>query len=150
MTAELPTELLDAIRSARACMADIRALAEKLGDLSHGQIESALQGFPETREDRALSRLLQVCAFNDVKLEFEVLCACIGVCEGILDSAPCFALQDDRVIEPLLRSATAEASSIFAASCHGRASCITHPVASSTGRRPPASATLLLLRYVRR
>ena len=109
MTAEIPAELLEAIRSARACMADIRALAEKLGDLSQGQIEATLQGFLETGEDRALSRLLQVCAFNEVKLDPEALCACIGVCEDILDSAPCFALQDERAIEPLLRAATAEA-----------------------------------------
>ena len=108
MTAELPVELLDAVRSARACMADIRALADKLGDLSHGQIESALQGFLETGEDRALSRLLQVCAFNEVKLDPAVLCGCIGVCEDLLDSAPCFALQDEHAIEPLLRAATAE------------------------------------------
>ena len=76
MTAEIPAELLDAIGSARACMADIRALAEKLGDLSPGQIEATLQGFLETGEDRALSRLLQVCAFNKVKLDPEVLCCC--------------------------------------------------------------------------
>ncbi len=48
MTAELRAELLDAIRSARACMADIRALAEKLGDRSQGQIEATLQGFLDT------------------------------------------------------------------------------------------------------
>ncbi len=112
MTAELPAELLDSIRSARACMADIRVLAGKLGDLSQAQIESALQRFLDTGEDRALSRLLQVCAFNAVKLDPKVLCACIGVCEDILDSAPCFALQDKHVIEPLLQAATAEALSL--------------------------------------
>ena len=74
-----------------------------------GRSKSTLQGFLETGEDRALSRLLQVCAFNEVKLDPEVLCACIGVCEDILDSAPCFALQDEHAIEPLLRAATAEA-----------------------------------------
>ena len=109
MTAELSAELLDSIRSARACMADIRALAKKLGDLTQEQIEATLQGFLDTGEDRALSRLLQVCAFNEVKLDPKVLCGCIGVCEDILDSAPCFALQDTRAIEPLLQAATAEA-----------------------------------------
>jgi hypothetical protein len=82
-------------------MADIRALAGKLGGLSQGQIEATLQGFLETGKDRGLSRLLQVCAFNAVKLDPEVLCACIGVCEDILDSAPCFALQDEHAIEPV-------------------------------------------------
>jgi hypothetical protein len=109
MTAEIPGELLDSIRSARACMADIRALAGKLGDLSPGQIESILQAFLDTGEDRALSRLLQVCAFNGVKLDPKILCSCIGLCEDLLDSAPCFALQDERAIEPLLGAATAEA-----------------------------------------
>jgi hypothetical protein len=109
MTAELSAELLDSVRSARACMADIRALAGKLGDLTQGQIEATLQGFLNTGEDRALSRLLQVCAFNEVKLDPKVLCGCIGVCEDLLDSAPCFALQDEHVIEPLLEAATAEA-----------------------------------------
>lgn len=109
MTAEIPAELLDAIGSARACMADIRTLAGELGDLTQRQIEGTIHGFLETGEDRALSRLLQVCAFNNVKLDPEVLCACIGVCEDILDSAPCFALQDEHTIEPLLRAATAEA-----------------------------------------
>jgi len=101
--------MLDSIRTARACMADIRALAEKLGDLTQGQIGATLQGFLDTGEDRALSRLLQVCAFNEVKLDPKVLCACIGICEDILDSAPCFALQDKQVIEPLLEAAAAQA-----------------------------------------
>ena len=90
-------------------MADIRVLAGKLGDLTQGQIEATLRGFLDTGEDRALSRLLQVCAFNQVKLDPEVLCGCIGVCEDILDSAPCFALQDEHAIEPLLQAATEEA-----------------------------------------
>jgi len=111
MTAKIPGELLDSIRSARACMADIRVLAVELGDLSQGHIESILQAFLDTGEDRALSRLLQVCAFKGVKLDPKVLCACIGVCEDILDSAPCFALQDEEAIEPLLAAATAEALS---------------------------------------
>ena len=109
MTAELTPELLTAIRSARACMADVRSLSGKLGDLPQGQIEAMLQGFLNAGEDRALSRLLQVSAFSQVKLDPAVLCACIGVCEDLLDSAPCFALQDERAIEPLLQAATAEA-----------------------------------------
>ncbi len=64
MTAELPAELLDSIRSARACMADIRVLAGKLRDVTQAQIALALQRFLDTGEDRSLSRLLQVCAFN--------------------------------------------------------------------------------------
>ena len=112
VTPEIPADLLDSIRAARACMADIRALSGKLGDLSQGQIESGLQGFLDSGEDQALSRLLQVCALNQVKLDPEVLCACIGVCEDLIDSAPCFALQDEHAIEPLLRAATAKTLSL--------------------------------------
>jgi hypothetical protein len=61
MTVQIPGELLDAMRSASACMADIRALAGKLGGLATGQIESLLRAFVDNGEDRALSRLLQVC-----------------------------------------------------------------------------------------
>ena len=47
--------------------------------------------------------------FNEVKLDPKLLCGCISVCEEIFDTAPCFALQDKHVIEPLLQAATAEA-----------------------------------------
>jgi hypothetical protein len=108
MTAEIPGELLESLRWASASMADIRALAEKLGRLSPGQIEPVLQGLLDAGEDRALSRLLQVCAFDELKLDPKVLCACLGVCEDLLDLAPCFALQDESAIEPLLGAAAAE------------------------------------------
>ena len=106
MTAKLPAELLDAIRSARACMTDIRALAGKFGELSREQIEATFQGFLNAGEDRALSRLLQVCTFNEVKLDPKVLCACIGVCEDILDSAPCFQWHPLRNQKHKFRSGT--------------------------------------------
>ena len=95
MTAEIPGELLESLRCASASMADIRALAEKLGRLSPGQIEPVLQGLLDAGEDRALSRLLPVCAFDGVKLDPRLLCGCLGVCEDLLDLAPCFALQDE-------------------------------------------------------
>ncbi len=42
-------------------------------------------------------------------LDPEVLSACIGVCEDMLDLARCFALHDEHAIEPLLEAGTAEA-----------------------------------------
>ena len=105
---EISGELLDSIHSAAACMVDIRALAEKLATLSAGQIEPLLLKFADDGEDQAVSRLLQVCAFNEVKLDPEVLCRCIGVHEELLDSAPCFALQDKSAIPPLLTATTVE------------------------------------------
>ena len=108
MTVQIPGELLDSLRSASACMTDIRALAGKLGGLATDQIVSFLQEFVDNGEDRALSRLLQVCALIGVKLDPKVLCACLGLCEDILDAAPCFALQDESAIEPLLEAAAAE------------------------------------------
>ena len=101
-------ELLDAVHSASACMVDVRELAGKLIPLSVGQIEPLLLRFADDGEDRAVSRLLEVCAFNEVKLDPTVLCRCIGVCEEMLDSAPCFALQGEEVISPLLAMAVAE------------------------------------------
>lgn len=76
------------MRSASACMADIGALAGQLGSLATGQIESLLQAFVDNGEDRALSRLLQVCALNGVKLDPIVLC---GMPRGVREhnrSAP--------------------------------------------------------------
>ena len=112
MPPQIPAALLEAIHSAGACLSDIGALAGQLGSLSTGQIESLLQAFVEDGEDRALSRLLQVCALNEVKLDPIVLCRCLGVCEKITDPLPCFALQDERAIEPLLEAAAAEALSL--------------------------------------
>ena len=109
MTVQIPGELVDSLRSAGACMTDIGALAGKLGGVATGQIESLLREFVDNGEDRALSSLLQVCAFNGVKLDPKVLCACLGMCEDIFHSAPCFALQDESAIEPLLAAAAAEA-----------------------------------------
>jgi len=111
MAVDIATALLEQIHSTRACMADVRALAAELGALSPAQIESALQVFVDRGDEKAVSRLLQVCAFNEVKLDAGVLCACIGVSEDILDSAPCFALQDEHAIAPLLDAASAEALS---------------------------------------
>ena len=105
---EISGELLDSIHSATACMVDIRALAEKLATLSSGQIEPLLLKYADDGEDQAVSRLLQVCAFNEVKLDAEVLCRCIGVHEELFDSAPCFALQDKSAVPPLLAATTAE------------------------------------------
>ncbi len=105
---DISGELLDSIHSADACMVDIRALAQKLAPLSAGQIEPLLLRFADDGEERAVSRLLQVCAFNEVKLDPEVLCRCIGVYEELLDSAPCFALQDERAVQPLLAATVAE------------------------------------------
>ena len=108
MTVQIPGELVDSLRSAGACMTDIGALAGKLGGVATGQIESLLREFVDNGEDRALSSLLQVCALNGVKLDPKVLCACLGMCEDIFHSAPCFALQDESAIEPLLGAAAAE------------------------------------------
>lgn len=105
-------ELLESIHSASACMADIRGLASKLAELSKERIESLLLKFADDGEDRAVSRLLQVCAFNDLRLDPMILCRCIGVCEEMPDSAPCFALQDESAIPPLLAASVAEALSV--------------------------------------
>ena len=105
-------ELLDSVHSAGACLVDIRELAGKLVQLSAGQLEALLLRFVDDGDDRAVSRLLQACAFNGVKLDPDVLCRCIGVCEEVLDSAPCFALQDERAIQPLLAASVAEELSV--------------------------------------
>ncbi|MEN8132111.1 MAG: SEC-C metal-binding domain-containing protein [Pseudomonadota bacterium] len=109
---EISQALLNSLSSASACMADIRELAGKFVPLSVGQIEPYLLKCVDAGEDRTVSRLLQVCAFNEVMLDPTVLCRCIGVCEEMLDSAPCFALQDESVVQPLLDASFAEALSL--------------------------------------
>ena len=110
------TENLDQLRgwlhAADACMADIRVLAGKLADRSADEIESLLRQCTDEGDDWAVSRLLQACACNAVKLDPGVLCRCIGVCKEMPDSAPCFGLQDERVVEPLLAEAVAETLSL--------------------------------------
>ena len=110
--ADVSDALLDAVHAAGACLADIRELAGKLAPLSAGQVESLLMRCVDNGDDQAVSRLLQTCAFNVVKLDPTVLCRCVGVCEDILDSAPCFALQDASTVQPLLAATTAEALSV--------------------------------------
>jgi len=105
---DISGELLDSVHAAGACLVDIRELAGKLAHLSAAQIEPLLQRFADDGDDQAVSRLLQVCAFNGVKLDPTVLCRCVGVCEEILDSAPCFALQDESAVQPLLAATVAE------------------------------------------
>ena len=109
---DISRELLDSVHSAGACMIDIRELAGKLVHLSAGQVEALLLRFVDDGDDQAVSRLLQACAFNGVKLDPEVLCRCIGVCEEMLDSAPCFALQDTSAIQPLMAASVAEELSL--------------------------------------
>jgi len=105
---DISGELLESVHSAGACMIDIREFAGKLVHLSTRQVEALLLRFVDDGDDQAVSRLLQACAFNGVKLDPEVLCRCIGVCEEMLDSAPCFALQDASAIQPLLAATVAE------------------------------------------
>jgi hypothetical protein len=109
---EFSEALLDAVHAAGACLADIRELAGKLAPLSVGQIEPLLLRCVDDGDDQAVSRLLQACAFNGVKLDPTVLCRCIGVCQEMLDSAPCFALQDASAVQPLLAAAAAESLSV--------------------------------------
>ena len=101
---DISGELLDSVHAAGACLVDIRELAGKLAHLPAVQIEPLLLRFADDGDDQAVSRLLQTCAFNEVKLDPTVLCRCVGVCEEILDSAPCFALQDESAVQPLLAS----------------------------------------------
>lgn len=105
---DISGELLDSVHSAGACLMDIRELGGKLAPISTEQIESLLLRFVDDGEDRAVSRLLQACALNEVKLDPEVLCRCVGVCEEMLDSAPCFALQGESAIQPLLAASAVE------------------------------------------
>ena len=90
LVTDISGELLESVHSAGACLMDIRELAGKLVPLSAEQIESLLLKFVDGGEDRAVSRLLQACAFNGVKLDPTILCRCVGVCEDILDTAPLF------------------------------------------------------------
>lgn len=106
--AEISEELLDSIHSARACLVDISELAGKLSHLSVEELEPLFLEFVEEGEDKALSRLLQACAFNKLKLDPSILCRCIGVCEDITDTAPCIALQDSNAVQPLLAVDAAE------------------------------------------
>ncbi|MCP3870788.1 MAG: hypothetical protein GY703_22380, partial [Gammaproteobacteria bacterium] len=99
---EISRELLDSVHTTGACMVDIRELAGNLSQLSTKQIDQLLLNFVDNGEDRAVSRLLQACAYNEVPLDPRVLCRCIGVCEETPDSAPCFALQDGSAVPPLL------------------------------------------------
>ena len=103
---DISRELLDSVHSAGACLVDIRDLAGKLVHLSAGQVEARLLRFVDDGEDQAVRRLLHACAFNGMKLDPEILCRCIGVCEDMLDSAPCFALQDESAVQPLLAATT--------------------------------------------
>jgi hypothetical protein len=105
---DISGELLDSVHAAGACLVDIRELAGKLAHLFAAQIEPLLLRFADDGDDQAVSRLLQACAFNGVKLDPTVLCRCVGVCEEILDSAPCFALQDESAVQPLLAATIAE------------------------------------------
>ncbi len=105
---EITEELLDSIRTTQACLKDVRELAGKLKHLPQAHIESLLLEFVEQGEDQAVSRLLQACAFNKVKLDPEKLCQSIGVSDEMADSAQCFAIQEATAIPPLLARAASE------------------------------------------
>lgn len=112
MTGQRTEPWRDAIRATGASITQISTLAGELADLDAGHLESLLQEFAADGEEQALSRLLQVCAYNAVKLDPTILCGCLGVCENIFDAAPCFALQDEHAVAPLLRAAAEPALSL--------------------------------------
>ena len=93
-------------------MRDIRELAPKLADIPTDVIDAQLREFIREGEDKALSRLLQVAAFNQLTLDPELLCEAIGVCEEITDTAPCFAFQTADIVPFLLTASGSEALSI--------------------------------------
>ena len=93
-------------------MRDIRELAPKLADIPADVMDAQLREFIREGEDKALSRLLQVAAFNQLTLDPELLCEAIGVCEEITDTAPCFAFQTADIVPFLLTASGSEALSI--------------------------------------
>lgn len=105
---EITDDLRDSIQATDACLDDVRGLAEQITGLPAQQIEQLLVELVTDAQDHAVSRLLQATAYNQLKLDPDVLCSCIGVCVRMDDSAPCFALQGERAIEPLLAAALAE------------------------------------------
>lgn len=109
---DISEKLLESIQTTQRCMVDVRALACKLVDLTQQQIEALLLQFVNDGDDQTVSVVLHACAMNQLKLDPDVLCQCIGVCVEFPDSAPCFAFQDADVVPRLLAEADSEALSI--------------------------------------
>jgi len=109
---DISEKLLESIQTTQCCMVDVRALACKLIDLTQQQIEALLLRFVNDGDDQSVSVVLHACAMNQLKLDPDVLCQCIGVCIEFTDSAPCFAFQDATVVPRLLNEADSEALSI--------------------------------------
>ncbi len=96
------------LHTARACMADIRALARQFEEHAAEAIERQLLDLAESGETQALSRLLQVAAYNRVRLDGAVLARCLSVCERAVDTAPCLALTGEAAVPALLTAANDE------------------------------------------
>ncbi len=109
---DISEKLLESIQTTQRCMVDVSALACRLVDLTQQQIEASLLKFVNDGDDQAVSVVLHACAMNQLKLDPDVLCQCIGVCVEFPDSAPCFAFQDATVVPRLLDEAHSEALSI--------------------------------------
>ena len=84
---DISAELLEAVHAASACMVDDRELAGKFVSFVADEIDSLFLGFVDAGEVREVGRLLQMCAFNQVKLNPNLLCRCIGVLGEILDGS---------------------------------------------------------------
>ncbi len=111
MTTDQSDRLPECIYAADRCMEDVRPISARLIALEAEQIEALLRRFIEEGEDKAVSVMLHACAMNQLKLDPDVLCQCIGVCIDLADPAPCFAFQDGSVVSRLLEEAGSEALS---------------------------------------
>ena len=105
---ELTPELLSDLSGAARCRPAIAGLAKQLCDLSVEGGSQLVAQLISQGEDIALSRLLNVCVYNDLILDAELLARSVAVVADITDIAYCFKRHDGSAIAPLLSAGTSE------------------------------------------
>jgi len=86
----------------------VREIAPLFADKPVSEINKLLEELLSRSESKTISRMLNVCAFNETKISAPLLCRCIGPTEAIFDTAPCFSYADASAIEQLLETAKAD------------------------------------------
>jgi hypothetical protein len=108
---ELTQELTHILAKTPYCRSAIAELADELAYLTPDSASLLVSQLTEQGEDVALNRLLNVCAYREMRLSPSVLAESISTIDDSTHFPYCVKYQDSSAIVPLLNAARSEALS---------------------------------------
>lgn len=105
---ERTPELIRQLSQATFCRQAIEELAEPFENTPVADLNALAAQLTEQGEDTALDRLLNACAFAEIKLDPTVLAESAAVIEDVTHLPCCYVTQGPEAIDPLIKMAHAQ------------------------------------------